>query len=152
MTAVTQSIAVKAPIEKVFDAYVMRIDEWWPRQGSQFRYSFAPEGTDPDRICFDPKEGGRFFETFTNGEEFTIGTIQEYSPPHKITFTWKDPDWDSATLIEVTFKQSGEETIINLRHSGFEMLNQPGLASGYQEGIREIYGILSIWLNEHIVD
>lgn len=150
MTIVTETISVKAPIEKVFAAYVERINEWWPRRGAQFRYTFSPEDVGPDRIRFEARVGGRFYETFANGEEYVIGTIQEYSPPHKIAYTWKDPDWNAETLVEVTFAQSEDQTILNLRHTGFEALEQPGMAAGYQEGAREIYGILKTWLEANL--
>ena len=81
MTTVTETISVKAPIEKVFTAYVERIDEWWPRRGAQFRYSFAPRDVAPEHIRFEPKAGGRFYETFANGEEYVIGTHQAASIP-----------------------------------------------------------------------
>ena len=152
MTIVTETITIKAPVEKVFAAYVERVDEWWPRRGAQYRYSFAPKDVEPDQIRFEARAGGRLYETFANGEEYLIGTIQDYSPPQKIAYTWKDPDWNAETLIEVSFAQSGEETILNLRHTGFEKLEQSGLAAGYQEGSTEIFGILKTWLEQNIVE
>lgn len=152
MKVVTESITVRAPIGKVFDAYVNRIDEWWPRQGQQFRYSFAPSDVEPRHIRFEAQLGGRFYETFANGDEYVIGRITEYEPPHKIAYTWKDPGWSAETQIEISFTQSGEETTLSLRHSGFEKLEQPELAEGYQYGSTEIFGVLKVWLEEHLAE
>ena len=151
MKTVTESITVKAPIDKVFDAYVNRIDEWWPRRTDNFRFTFAPSDVEPLHIRFEPQAGGRFYETFANGEEYVIGTIQEYAPPSKIAYTWKDPDWNAETLVEISFQQSGDETTLSLRHSGFEALEQPEIAGGYSQGAKEIYGILKAWLEEQLV-
>lgn len=150
MKIVTESITVRAPIEKVFDAYVNHIDDWWPRYGEIRRYSFAPRDVDPGHIRFEPRLGGRFYETFANGDEFDIGAVTEYDPPRKLAYTWKSPDWKAATLIEVTFTQSGDATTLSLRHSGFEALDMPALADGYQDGTREIFGFLEAWLREHL--
>jgi uncharacterized protein YndB with AHSA1/START domain len=150
MKVVTESISVKAPVERVFEAYVNHIDEWWPRYGKERRYSFAPKDVDPKHIRFEPEEGGRFYETFANGEEYVIGSITEYAPPHKFSYTWKSPDWPAATLIEVTFVQTGEQTVLSLRHSGFEALDMPEMAIGYQDGTTEIFGFLKAWLDEYL--
>jgi len=147
---VTESITIKAPVEKVFDAYINNIDDWWPRYGKQRRYSFAPRPVEPQHIRFEPRLGGRFYETFDNGEDFVIGSITEFEPPHKLTYTWQSPDWNAPTIIEVTFAQTTEYTLISLRHSGFEALELPEIAEGYQDGTREIFGYLKAWLEEHL--
>lgn len=152
MKVVNETITVKAPIEKVFQAYVERIDEWWPRQGQNFRYTFAPRDGEPKHIRFEAKLGGRFYETFANGDEYVIGSITAYEPPHKLAYSWKSPNWNADTLIEVSFAQTSEGTTLSLRHSGFEALDEPELAEGYQEGTTEIFGILKTWLEEHIVE
>ena len=146
MTVVTETISVKAAVADVFEAYVERIDAWWPRQGKRFRYSFAPKGVDPHHIRFEPRVGGRLYETFSDGSEYVIGAIREYAPPDRIAYTWKAPDWNAETLVDVTFEKAGETTIVRVRHTGFEKLGQPGLAAGYQEGSREIYAALQTWL------
>jgi uncharacterized protein YndB with AHSA1/START domain len=151
MKIVTQEISIRAPVEKVFDAYVNHIDEWWPWQGAQYRFTFAPKGIDPKHIRFEAKPGGRFYETFANGDEYVIGHVKEWQPPSKLVYTWKDPSWNADTLIEVSFKQTGAETMLSLRHSGFDALAQPGMAEGYQQGSVEVYGAFKSWVEVNFV-
>ena len=152
MSIVTESVTVKAPIEKVFAAYVERIDEWWPRRTDNFRFTFAPSDVDPLHIRFEPQAGGRLYETFANGDEFVIGRITDYQPPQRLAYTWQDPDWPAETLVEIEFAQSGDQTTLSLRHSGFEKLDAPGMAAGYQQGSKEIYAIFKTWLEDHLVE
>ncbi|MGI9665960.1 MAG: SRPBCC domain-containing protein [Acidimicrobiia bacterium] len=140
MTAVNEKIDVVASQVTVFNVYVNRIDEWWPRRGEQNRYSFAPESTAPAHIQFEPEEGGRFFEEFEDGTEYTIGTVEVYDPPNEIVYAWKAPEWPEATRVRVRFVQSGDTTTVMVEHTGFP---DGGIAEGYSEGLREILGIFA---------
>lgn len=149
MKVVSESITVKAPVAKVFEAFVRQIDAWWPRTGQARRYSFAPRDVEPGQILFEPRVGGRFYEVFANGEEFDIGRVTVYEPPAHFAFTWRDPDWNADTLVEVGFNEADGSTTVSLRHSGFENL-EPGLAEGYSAGWQEIMQHLDIWMEEHV--
>ena len=46
---------------QAFDTFIQQMDVWWPRQGV-FPYSFAPEGTQPLHIRFEPQLSGRYYE------------------------------------------------------------------------------------------
>lgn len=151
MNAYTYSLHIHAVPEKVFRAYVERINDWWPWKGKDFTYSFAPKSTAGKEIHFEPRLGGRYYERFADGTQYDIGKITVYEPPHKLAFTWRGPDWPGESLIEIEFAADGEHTTLTLTHSGFDIFkDQPEVAASYQQGSQEIMGIFTQWLAENL--
>ena len=149
MDAISKSISVDAPVDVAFKVYVEEIDVWWPRQG-KYRYTFAPEGIDPDRILFDAREGGSFYEVFSDGTTYEIGRVTAYEPPHRFVYTWKAPDWPADTSVEVTFTADGERTVVEVNHTGFESAGLPSeMASGYDDGLEEILSVYANYITQH---
>lgn len=144
MANVNEKIDIVADQVTVFNVYVNRIDEWWPRIG-KYKYSFAPDSTEPAHIRFVAEEGGRFYEEFADGSEYTIGEVEVYDPPNEIVYTWKAPEWASPTRVRVRFVQSGSTTTVMVEHTGFE---DGAEAAGYAEGLREILGVLATFIEE----
>ena len=71
------------------------------------------------------------------------GEVLEIDPPRRLVYTWKQNDlkegwsWPDATLIEIDLEAVGaEETIVRVRHSGFEKLGDigPDFRDGYEQG------------------
>jgi uncharacterized protein YndB with AHSA1/START domain len=93
-------------------------------------------GDDAVACTFEPRVGGRFFETVRDGTEHTWGTLLEWDPPARIALTWHPGRAPSTEQhLEVTFKpHDGGRTIVRLVHSGWERLGKAG-----PEG-RESYG------------
>lgn len=144
MTTIQEAVVVDAGRDRVFDAYVGHIDSWWIRRGT-YRYSFAPETTEPRHIRFEPRAGGRFYEEFADGSEYTIGEITEYDPPGLLQYTWKAPDWPAVTTITVRFTEEGGRTTVSVTHEGFGIDGVPDYGDSYSEGLREILGGLKAW-------
>lgn len=69
------SLRVKASPERAFDVFTRDIAQWWKTNGL---FQFTPRS--PDRIAFDPGEGGRLTETLSNGKVFEIGRISVWQP------------------------------------------------------------------------
>jgi uncharacterized protein YndB with AHSA1/START domain len=145
MDSVSESITIRAAKAKVFDAFVIHINEWWPFQGKH-SYSFAPEQIQPKLIQFEAGSGGRFYETFANGEEYQIGEIRDWQPPDRFSFTWKGEEYTAPTLVEVLFAEADGQTKVTLTHSGWEAAGVGDYAEGYGEGWAEILGKLEAWL------
>lgn len=122
--------------ERAFDTFVQQMDVWWPRRGV-FPYSFAPEGTRPLRIRFEPRLGGRYYETFLDGSEYVIGRISHYQPPERLGYTWRDPSWRGETRIALTFSAAGDGARVIYEQDGFEKAGVPELAAYYQIGCRQ---------------
>lgn len=145
MDSVTESIYIRAAKAKVFDAFVNHINEWWPFEG-KYSYSFAPEGVQPKLIQFEARAGGRFYETFANGEQYQIGEVRDWQPPDQFSFTWKGEEYKAPTLVEVLFAESDGQTKVTLTHSGWEAAGLPEYAESYGVGWAEILGKLDTWL------
>lgn len=147
MSKVQESIRIGATRERVFEAYVAEIDQWWPREG-RYRYSFAPKGAAraPAQIAFEPGEGGRLYERFEDGGEYEIGRIRVWDPPQRLVYTWRAPDWPAHTVIEVQLRDVGGETEITVAHSGFGKNGVPDVVEGYAAGSREILGTFAVWM------
>ena len=144
---IVETVAIKAEPARVFDAYVNHIDSWWIRRGT-FRYSFAPETTEPRHIRFDPRLDGRFYEAFADGSEYTIGRIIGWEPPDLLSYTWKAPEWPAETTITVRFTESNGQTNVEVTHEGFGIDGIPNLGDGYAAGLREILGGLKAWVQD----
>ena len=145
MTAVEQAITIEAPPAAVFDAYVHHIDQWWPRQG-RYRYSFALPDTEPAHIRFEPGKDGRLYETFADGSEYEIGRITLWEPPQRLIYTWRAPNWEAETVVDIRFEQVEGGTRVAVRHTGWEAAGAEAGAAGYGEGLVEILERFAGWL------
>lgn len=130
-----QADAPLAP-DKAFEIYVDKVDVWWPRQGV-FPYSFAPQTTRPGHIRFEPKQGGRYYETFADGREYIIGRITLWRPPTALHFTWRDPNWAGETTIRLAFAARKQGTRITHEQDGFAAAGVPALIPYYQIGNKQ---------------
>ena len=85
---VRQSVRVDLPPDAAFRLFTGGIGEWWPLDEG---YSYG--GDRAREIFLEPTEGGRFYERFTDGDELQVGTVTVCSPPDRIVFTWRSPEW-----------------------------------------------------------
>ena len=143
MAIVIEKIDIVADQSTVFNIYVKQINEWWPRRGAENKYSFAPDTTEPDKILFDPAEGGRYYEVFADGTEHTIGTIQKWDPPHEIAYTWDVKEWPDVSTVTVRFISSGDTTTVMVEHVGVPEGKE---GEGYSAGHREILAIFATFV------
>ena len=118
---IKKSIHVKRPVERTFRLFTEEIGKWWPlKEGFSFGGNRAAD------IFIESREGGRFFERFADGEEFDVGLVTAYVPPTRIVFTWKAPEWDAATEVEVRFSPEEDGTRVDLEHRGWERAGARG--------------------------
>ena len=112
---IRKSIHVKRPVERTFRLFTEEIGRWWPlKEGFSFGGERAAE------IFLEGREGGRFFERFTDGEEYEVGVVTTYAPPARIVFTWNSREWDAPTEVEVRFSADRDGTRVELEHRGWE--------------------------------
>lgn len=111
---------VAAPREHAFAIWTERCATWWPPDHTLTR--------NPDAIIFEPHAGGRIFERAASGTEHEWGTILEWNPPERLTYSWHlffDPS--EATQIEVTFRSTGPATtLVRMEQRGWERLGDAG--------------------------
>ena len=133
MPDVQLEVSVPLAPAQAFDTFVQQMDVWWPRQGV-FPYSFAPESTHPLHIRFEPRIGGRYYETFMDSSEYEIGRITVFQPPALLSYTWKDPAWPGETTIQLGFDAEEDGTGVTYEQDGFAAAGVPDLAAYYQIG------------------
>jgi uncharacterized protein YndB with AHSA1/START domain len=120
---VRESVHVELPSEEAFRLFTEGINEWWPLEEG---YSYG--GDRAREIFLEPFEGGRFYERFVDGDELQVGIVKVCSPPDRILFTWRSPDWRAETEVDVRFVPEGRGTTVRLEHGGFERLGPEGQA------------------------
>ena len=107
MNALVREVVVRCSVEKAFDAFVHRIDAWWPA-------SHRKEGG--STLSFEPRQGGRLVERFPDGER-ELGAIVAWEPPARLLYTWWPGALDRPTRVEVRFERQGESTRVLITHS-----------------------------------
>jgi uncharacterized protein YndB with AHSA1/START domain len=114
---ISKSIFVKRPVDRAFHLFTTEIGKWWPlKEGLSLGADRAHE------IFLEGHVGGRFFERFTDGAEFEVGVVTAYEPPRRVVFTWRQPDWNAATEVEVRFAPEADGTRVELEHRGWNAL------------------------------
>ena len=112
--------AVQASPEHAFATWTERCAMWWPAGHSLSGH--------PASITFEPRPGGRIFETATDGTQHDWGTVVAWEPPTRVAYRWHlffDPS--QATDVEVTFRGGeNERTIVRLEQRGWERLGDAG--------------------------
>ena len=86
-----------------------------------------------------PPEGNRFYLT---------GEFREVDPPGRLayTFVWEDPDPDDAdTVVDLSFRDLGESTAVDLRQGPFKTEARRGLhRDGWTDSFDKLERLLSV--------
>ncbi len=105
---------VRQPVGEAFRLFTEGIGDWWPsHQGFTYGADRAKE------VHLEAVAGGRFYERYTDGEEFEVGRVLVCEPPTRIVFTWQGR-WEAVTEVEVRFVPEGSTTRVDLEHRGWE--------------------------------
>lgn len=123
MAPIRLTATIQRPLGEAFRLFTEGIGEWWP---SDRGYSFG--GGRPTALHLEPAAGGRFYERYTDGEEFDVGRVLVCEPPRRIVFTWQGR-WSEPTEVEVRFSPEGTGTRVDLEHRGWERLGAGGKQS-----------------------
>ena len=120
---VRQSVHVPLAPADAFRLFTDGIGEWWPLAAG-FSYG-------GDRACdifLEPVVGGRFYERFVDGDELQVGTVVVCTPPDRVVFTWRSPEWPADTEVEVRFRAERSGTTVELAHRGWERVGTDAAA------------------------
>ena len=131
LAPVVRTIEVKAEVDKAFRVFTDGIGEWWPLEIHGVYDEKA------ETCVIEPRAGGRVYERSTDGEEFSWGEVLAYEPPGRVVLAWK-PNTESTppTTVEVTFTATDGGTVVELTHSGWELLGDVAeeARASYDEG------------------
>ncbi|NIR45947.1 MAG: ATPase [Gemmatimonadetes bacterium] len=120
-TEVRVSVTVEAPIERAFEVFAERGDDWWPR-------SYGLGEWERSDLILEPREGGRWYERASDGRECDWGRVLEWDPPHHLVLSWQigvgfvpEPNPQRASRVDITFVAEGSDrTKVTLVHSKLE--------------------------------
>jgi uncharacterized protein YndB with AHSA1/START domain len=115
--SVHKKVTVPASPEHCFTVFTERPLDWWPPRHVLVKGERVA-------LTFEPRIGGRYYETDTDGNECDWGRILDWNPPHGLTMTWGiNGQWqpidddDKASEIEVSFRPVGAGTTeVELAH------------------------------------
>lgn len=114
-------VVVRRSVEDAFSRFTGRMTSWWPIE----RFTFGPGRS--HEVLMEPFVGGRFYERYKDGEEFSIGHVLVWEPPLRVVFTWRG-QWAMPTDIAVRFvAEEPSVTRVLLEHYGWERLGKAGL-------------------------
>lgn len=129
----------RSPTE-TFDAFLSKVSHWWPLEThSVSPYLGQPA---PETVVIERYEGGRIFETSTQGEQFIWGIVLEYVEGKRIAFSWH-PGLSEAEATKVTVEFEVTDagcTVVTLVHTGWEARGEKAdeMRGNYQTGWADI--------------
>jgi uncharacterized protein YndB with AHSA1/START domain/uncharacterized protein YciI len=129
---VRREVLVDAGPAAAFEIFTARLGRWWPLAAG---FGVYLDGT----VAF---AGGQIIERSADGRHAVWGTVTRWDPPAAVAFTWHPGrDAERASHVEVTFIAAGEQTLVSLTHSGWEIFDDPAAArSGYDQGWLKVLG------------
>ncbi len=128
---VVKEVTVPLSQAAAFELFTARAASWWPL------VTHSVAGEEAVACTFEPRVGGRMFETARDGTEHTWGTLLAWEPPSRINLTWHPGRTPSTEQhLEVTFLDRGTETLVRLVHTGWERLGERGTVerTSYESG------------------
>ncbi|MBW3565673.1 MAG: SRPBCC domain-containing protein [Acidobacteria bacterium] len=125
--------SVEVPLEprSAFELFTAHLSRWWPLE----RHSISGERA--ETCVFELVAGGDVFELAENSVRIKWGRVDEFEPPRRFLLSWhpgRPPE--TAQEIEVTFSESGEMTLVDLSHRGWEAAGEEAdvLRESYETG------------------
>lgn len=111
------SKVIKAPIEKVFNAWIdpAQMEQW-----------YHPEGMTTEDVSVDPKVGGAWNLVMKwDGKDMPNGgKYLEIDQPNRLVFTWNN----EKSVVAIDFTKLGDnQTKVKLVHTGFVSEEQRGM-------------------------
>lgn len=136
---VVKTVRVPVGARTAFERFTKEIGRWWPRA----THSVGQE--DCESVHWDGPEGAELYEVMENGERSVWGTFTEWDPPNAFAMTWhpgRGPE--AAQEVRVTFTEENGETVVTLRHSGFEALGDsaPDTRDRYDGGWQSVLQLM----------
>jgi uncharacterized protein YndB with AHSA1/START domain len=134
--AIRKSVHVAAPVERAWEVFTARLNDWWPLRS----HSIGEERV--QEVVLEGRPGGRMFERTDDGREGYWGTVLVWEPPRRLAVSWHvNPNRPTPTEWEVRFEPEGDGTRVDFEHRGFERYEDAAaVAASYTEGWDVVLG------------
>ena len=130
------------PQEKAFRVFTAGMGSWWIKGHSLLS---SPQAD----VLIEPRDGGRWYERGDDGSEQDWGRVLVWEEPHRVVLAWQlnaDFDYDPAfeTTVEVTFRDEGDETVVEFEHRDLERYGERAteVRGGHGSGLEGGWGEL----------
>jgi hypothetical protein len=131
-----KSVTVPQDPPAAFRLFTEQVAQWWPLA------TFSVGESDATDLVFGRAVGDQIVETMRNGETSAWGTINVWSPPERVAFSWHPgtPEHE-ATTVEVTFVAFDDGTRVTLTHDGWpNRADGRAARGGYNSGWDVVLG------------
>jgi uncharacterized protein YndB with AHSA1/START domain len=119
-----RSVTVACSPERAFRLFTDEIGAWWPvEMHSRAVDDFEGGAIKVERIEFEGRVGGRVLEHMSDGQTLPWAEVLAWEPPSRLVLAWH-PTFSARppTEVEVRFTASGQGTLVELEHRGWESL------------------------------
>ncbi len=117
LSPIHKSIAVPWNRARAFDRFTREIASWWPLGTHSLGLERA------ETVIFEGRVGGEIRESIQGGDVSVWGTVLEWHPPERVSFTWHPgKPASTAQRVDLRFVPDGSGTRVELTHSGWEAL------------------------------
>ena len=128
---VRKSVVVGCSVADAFRLFTDDMESWWPLATHSIGQG------DAKGCYFEGREGGRIYESDSDGAIHLWGTVTVWEPPSRVVFSWH-PGRDAATAqeVELRFGKGDEGTLVELEHRDWEVLGEQAaeVREGYENG------------------
>ncbi len=73
----------------------------------------------PDQAVFEPQLLGKYHFRWKDKNGVWSGVVTDFIRGNTLGYTWKPPDEDYETSVKIKLSAQGNETLLDLTHSGF---------------------------------
>jgi hypothetical protein len=121
LAPVVKTVEVRRTAGDAFRLFTEEIAAWWPTKHTRAKDA-AGEVT--VRVDFEPRVGGRIYETLNTGEQRDWGEVLAYAPGERVRFSFQmGRAKDKAGEVEVRFEPLAEGVCrVTLTHEHWERL------------------------------
>lgn len=125
---VVKALDVRRTAADAFHLFTNEITAWWPMATHSRAKDAMGERT--VRISFEPRVGGRIYETLNTGEERDWGEVLAYEPGKRVVFTFQmGRPKELSGEVEVRFDRIDEKSCrVTLTHAHWERLGEEAAA------------------------
>ena len=116
---VRKTVRVAVAPQKAFDVFTTGMGKWWLAEHSILK---VPR----ESVTVEPRQGGRWYETGTDGSQCQWGYVIAWEPPTRVVLAWQiDGAWQFnpkfLTELEVHFVPDGANgTRVELEHRNLQ--------------------------------